>query len=218
MSLKDEKWPFVIGFLLSLASWHIAQLTDEIRSAATVLYSVEIDRSKRTYFVSIENISKEKSVSGVTFLIQCRGGAACIDSASPETRKVDVPPTYSSGNPIADDNSMRIKLHIAAGGKFGMRAKLYDAAERPEFFLMLTSESPSDVYILDSNSLRGWFVGNYLLLVTVSFVVTLLVFLLLLAGLTGVWRSRRSNQLVGDPLQTGRPVAQADPETVGRAK
>ena len=83
MNLHDEKWPFAVAFLLSLLGWHITQLTDEVRSAITVLYSVEIDEANRLYTVRLENASRKRSISDVRFLIQCEGSSACLDPTAP---------------------------------------------------------------------------------------------------------------------------------------
>lgn len=193
MSLRDEKWPFIVGFILSLLGWHIAQLTDEIRSGTTVLYTVQVNEPARLFTVSIENISKQKSVSGVTFLVQCRGGVDCIDSSSTATRIIDVPPTYSSGSPLIDDIEMRMRLSIAAGGRFGMQAKLRAGTPHPEFYLVLTpasesGETPTDIYVLNSASLRGWFVQNYVPIVATSFLVFLAAFAALMLWMASARR------------------------------
>src|SRR5690348_3793145 len=143
MNLHDEKWPFAVAFVLSLLGWHITQLVEEVRSSVTVLYSINIDEAKQLYTVRLENASRKKSVSNVRFLIQCPGSTACLDAAAKATDIIEVPPTYSSGSPLIDDNSMQIKLNIAAGGAFGMRAKLRQGAPRPEFYFVLAPENPS---------------------------------------------------------------------------
>lgn len=190
MNLHDEKWPFAVAFLLSLLGWHITQLTDEVRSAITVLYSVEIDEANRLYTVRLENASRKRSISDVRFLIQCEGSSACLDPTAQATDIIDVPPTYSAGSPLIDSNSMQINLNIAAGGEFGMRAKMLPGTPPPKFYFVLSSEKPSDIFILDATTLRGRFVAHYTSIVAGSFAFLSAVFLLLIAWL--VVRARRA--------------------------
>jgi len=213
MNLHDEKWPIAVAFVLSLLGWHITQLVDEVKSAVTVLYSIDINEAERLYTVNLENASRKKSVSNVRFLIQCRGSSACLVANAKETEIIDVPPTYSSGSPLIDDNSMQIKLNIAAGGAFGMRAKMRPGTAHPEFYFVLAPDNPSDIFILDSTSWRGQFLKHYVQIIAWSFLILVALLVLLLAWLVRARLAARDDARAPGPLSSHPPVGSDTQQT-----
>lgn len=206
MKLDDEKWPFVIGLVLSLTGWQITQLVDEVRLAATVLYSTNFNHEKHLFIVDIENASTQKSVSGVRFLIQCGGGNECIDPAAEETGKIDAPPTYGAEDISKDKNAYRVKTSLAAGGALRLSAKTTGKTP-PKFYLSLPLSNAPDIYILDKNTLRGWLVSNYIVILCVSFSTTFVVFVLLLLLLS---RRKRVPSYRSDRNETSIPRSTID--------
>lgn len=178
--LAADKAPYVIVLLLSLLGWHVAQLTDEIRSTRAVSYDVQT--SDDEIRVKVHNVSRRQSVGNATFVIQCpREREICLAPGS--GRAIIVPPTAVQATAIGNDgNYAEFRVTLAAGGSVEFRARREHGQSVPLFLFIPDSERPLDVYIYDANTVMGFLVANFTELVVASFLFFLVLLVAMVAG------------------------------------
>lgn len=176
--LTSDKAPFVLGLLVTIIGWHVSQFVAEITKTQAVSYNLQVDRETRDVVASIRNVSRTKSLVNATFSIACANGENCLVPLYPPEAEAE--PVYggirsfapNSVHPEPRRNSARsiaFRATIAAGGRFAIVGRLARPDARAEFFFIPDQQRPLDIYIYDRNTVMGFLVENYLLILLVSF-------------------------------------------------
>lgn len=199
--LRSDKAPYVVALLVSLLGWHLAQLTDDIRSTRSVLYSVNSNSSSGKITALVHNVSKTHSLKAGRFSLACLPNESCFAANSEET-KVH-PPNGAKVEVFPDSTAITIVASLPAGGKITFGGRLRDKGRQPRFLFVPDEENMIDIYVFDGDGIRGFLVRNYFGLIFGSFVALALLLMFLIGRLF----------LSGSEAPSGPVPNQARPET-----
>lgn len=228
--LRSSSAPFVIAALLSILGWHIGTLTEEIRETRSVVYDVEDRGLNRKIAASVTNVSKSQMLERANFALVCEDLEPCLDYKSRDV--VFYPPTATDSiNLAGNDSILGFTIDLAAGGRIGVSATrktgakvhfvffpkglplaevqpIEDAAAPPsvpedEADVEKDDETDTkDIYVLDSDTWRGWVVLNYFNIVLSSFFLMLVVLLLGIIALGPRRRESRRDEGSADDVDS----------------
>jgi hypothetical protein len=173
--LQLDKAPFVLTFLLSLLGWHVTQIVDEVRGTHAVTY--DIHSTKEEYKVTIQNVSKKKSLVDAQFMVSCPGLVHCLQENSANI--IAFPPTFVPPSGIEGDRSfITTTVTMGLDGKFGLKVKRSPGMAAPKLFFVPNADQPIDIYMTDSGSFTGFVVTHYLSILLWTFVLLFVLFVL----------------------------------------
>lgn len=186
---KSEKAPYILGLLVTVISWHVSQLVNEITQTRAVSYSVSINPKTHDVVAKIRNVSRTKSLVNAQFQLACEEGSDClVPIRTPEAGEVPVygevrpiPPNFVRARPVGNAaRGVSFVSTVAAGGGYDIAARLVGRNSRVQFYFLPDPENPLDIYIYNRNSMLGFLVQNYLLILVISCLACLLLLVIFL--------------------------------------
>lgn len=192
--LRSDKAPYIVGFLITLLGWHIAQLVEDIRSAKSVTYSVSVDGSPARVTAHLRNVSKTSAVVSAHFVLACARDVDCLVPNTPGV-VVKAPHLIDASDIESSSDSMEITTSLAAGSALSFSAQLSGSGSPPNFYFVPKAENTLDIYMIERWSVRGVLVENQFAILGWSFLALIL---LLLAALYSLWRQSAKEQGVTD--------------------
>lgn len=100
----NDRTALVLGALATVFGWQSARITEEIRSTTSVAYSTEKNLfTPGTQTLIIENVSKNKSIKNVEFMLSCPDALKqCIKRGSVNNRLFPptIAPSRQTVNPV----------------------------------------------------------------------------------------------------------------------
>jgi hypothetical protein len=86
MAGDTDRTALILGLLATVIGWQSARITEEIRSTTSVAYSTEVDEYRpHTRTLIIENVSKNKSIKNVDFMLSCPADESEASETAPKT-------------------------------------------------------------------------------------------------------------------------------------
>jgi hypothetical protein len=179
--LRHDKAPYIVALLVSVLGWHIAQLTDDIRSTRSVLYTIETDVKSRQITALVHNVSKTHSLKQARFSLACLPGQACL---MPNTQRLNVyPPNGAMAGIESDPTAVTITATMPADGRIDFGATLSRDGSLPKFVFVPDEENVIDIYVFEGGGIRGFLVENYFSIILISFLLLLALLLLIMGAL-----------------------------------
>lgn len=205
---RSDKAPYILGLLVTVISWHVSQIGNEVTKTQAVTYRLDINPKSGEVVALVRNVSRTKPLVRATFSIACAGGVNCLAPLRPPTRGED--PVYGEVRPVAphataadvveggnEPYAVSVVNSLAPGGQYEILAQHARRDVPLEFFFIPDQGRPLDILIYDSKSITGFLVENYFRMLIVS--------LLLLSGL-----------LIASIAVSVRPVAPDDSSGEGK--
>jgi len=202
----DEKWAYALGLLATAVTWHVTQLTQEIRSTHAVAYSISADSLGQSEEIVLENVSTQRSVIDLPVQLQCprhvdaSTGQATIKPCMGEDdlSLISYPPTMAPSIGMVEGvvPMHNFTVSIAAGGKFGIALKCRQGLGCPEFYILPSEGKSTDVTLIARDSLRGFFVANYFN-ITIASLIMIFVALLMVLVISFVVPKLRAGRSLG---------------------
>lgn len=179
--LRDDKAPYILGLLATLLGWQVNRVAEDVRATLSVAYWLEeTDGANRTLVV--ENVSRQKSVTGMTFALVCQQPHCIVRDSS---RLEGSPPTWTQGDmpeelpeiqpdeQSTDVSQVKVTTTIAAGGKVLLIYRAVKGQSDPTFYFIPDKNKALDIYVLKGDNLKGWAIRNYFNIVVGFLALTL---------------------------------------------
>jgi hypothetical protein len=169
----DNRLAYLLGGLATVLGWQVTKFAEDIRATRSVAYWVEPRQSSTeadqnpAYTLVVENVSREKSLAGVTFVLMCdpadpgcikRGSTAFVAVAptlANDVDKMEMPSNEDVANqaealreegrqfePI-EINQVELTLTMAAGGRIEFDFERVKGKPDPIFYFKPTTQDPS---------------------------------------------------------------------------
>jgi hypothetical protein len=204
--LTSDKAPYIVALLVTVLGWHVSQLTEGIRAGHAVGYQVAYDETSKSVRAEVRNSSRTKPIVGARFALVCKRTGGCFeslnglagDSAIYGWKKV-LPPTadLTEIEPESRDQIEAVTT-LAAGGVLVFGGKTPFGRGSFEFYFKPDPDANQslDLYIYRSDSIQGFFIENYFLIVLASLAFLLFLFVIAMTYTTIVeFRSKKTERV-----------------------
>ena len=191
---RSDKAPYIVGLLVTLLGWHIAQLVEDLRSAKSLTYSVSVEGHPGRVTAYLRNVSKTNAIVGARFTLACAPDVSCLVA---DTQKVVVqePHLITASDIISASDSIQVETSLAAGAALSFGAQLSGRGSDPKFYFMPGAENTLDIYLIKRWSVRGVLVENQFAILFTSFVI--LIILLVVIAFT-LWRQAHAKGTIDE--------------------
>lgn len=197
--LYTEKVPFIVTFVLAILGWQIVQMVEDSRRGRAILYDVSYtgSGSQRRVDVEIHNVSREKMVGNVQFMLVCDGKADCYPRSNAFRIKAIAPNLPIDTAIHGDGGQQQFYVTLAADGATGLNGPIADGRSASLYFVPQEG-GVAELYMVDKDSIRGIVMRVFsmegLFLSMIGFAVaTMLVF-----GING-WLARARKGVGAEP-------------------
>jgi hypothetical protein len=182
--LKDDKAPYALALLFGAFGWHVSQITEEIKQASTVSYSVYQFDDIDTQVVRLENLSDDKYISSLRFEFACLEDEKCFAEDSIEAR--DDGPVMIELDPVVMDREAVINLYLPPSAAIFVIQRRIRDTKFPILKYSPGREAKEGIFYVSGKSWRVLITKNYLSLIALSLImITLIIFSTLLSIMFG---------------------------------
>lgn len=199
---RSDSAPYVLALIVSALGWYFAQLTEELRSSRTAIYTVSHSSLNRTAEVTFENLSRSEAMRGLIVHAACDGDSRVDPSVRNRSRTIVYPPHRPLEDTGLESTARQesYRIGIAPGGAIGVNFSLPNC--QSTITLSFNQESDPQFYLIPSRSIEGFVASNYAVVLVIGFVVFASILAIwIMISLYFLWRRRKHEDDKGSDPQ-----------------